>query len=266
MAFPIEFQTLKMSVEGKIWTLEVNRPEALNALNTTVLHEMADALRVVGEMDYEHARCLVVTGSGDRAFVAGADIKEMAGLDREQGLAFAGRGQHLFLELSLMRIPVIAAVNGFALGGGLELALACDFIIASEKAKFGLPEVGLGLMPGFGGTVNLATAVGLRRAKEMTYTGKVINAQEALSIGLINSLVPADQLRAEVMKVANMIAEKSPIGVTKSKQSINEAYFLETESALKIEANHFSDLFSTTDMREGTRAFMEKRKPKFLGE
>mgnify|MGYP000069418604 CR=1 FL=1 len=262
----MEFQTLRMKSEERIWTIEIHRPEALNALNSQVISDLSDALRTVGEMDFEHARALIITGAGEKAFVAGADIKEMADISEPEALAFSQRGQHLFLELSVLRIPVIAAVNGFALGGGLELALACDFIWASERAKFGFPEVSLGLMPGFGGTVNMAKAVGIRRAKELTFSGQIIDAQEAWRIGLVNRVVSSEALMAEVRKLALTMAEKAPHGVARSKQSIREAYVLNPEAALKVEAKHFSELFLTQDMREGTKAFMEKRKANFTGE
>lgn len=257
-----------LRLEGQpngVWTLTIQRPEALNALNSMVLNEMADALRQIGEMDYHDARALIITGAGEKAFVAGADIKELADLDEEGGRQFAMRGQSIFHELSLLKIPVIAAVNGFALGGGCELALGCDFIYASENAKFGLPEVSLGLIPGFGGTVRMSRAIGLRKARELTYTGQVISAAEALSMGLVNKVVPLAELMPAVMKTVETLLTKAPIAVGVAKTSINQAWDLDIEAAQKNEAEIFAELFNTEDVREGTKAFVEKRKAEFKG-
>lgn len=248
-----------------VWVLTINRPEALNALNSEVLNEMGEALRQVGEMPYEAARALVITGAGEKAFVAGADIKEMKDLNEDQALQFAQRGQSIFHELSLLKIPVIAAVNGFALGGGCELALGCDFIYASENAKFGLPEVSLGLIPGFGGTVRLARAIGLRKAKEMTFTGQMINAAEALSMGLVNKVLPQAELLPTVFKTVEAIKNKAPIALSGAKSSIYQAWDMDVEAAQRNEAQVFSELFSTADMLEGLTAFTEKRKANFQG-
>ncbi len=249
-----------------VWLLKVNRPEALNALNSTVLNEMGEALRQIGEMDYEDARALIITGAGEKAFVAGADIKEISELDEERAAVFAQRGQSIFHELTLLKIPVIAAVNGFALGGGCELALGCDFIYAAENAKFGLPEVSLGLIPGFGGTVRMARAIGQRRARELTYTGGMITAQEAHVMGLVNKVVPAAELMATVMKTVEMILAKAPIAVGASKKSINQAWDLDVEAAQRNEAEIFAELFTSEDVKEGTTAFIEKRKANFKGQ
>lgn len=269
MAF--EFQGLRLVNEGPVWTLTVHRPDALNALNSVVLNEMAEALRLISELPFDSARVLVITGAGEKAFVAGADIKEIADLAldpaaaEEQARAFAQKGQSIFHELNLLKIPVIARVNGFALGGGCELALACDFIVASENAKFGLPEVSLGLIPGFGGTVRLARAVGQRRARELTYTGGMISAVEAERMGLVNKVVPAAELDKTVQGVVAQILSRAPVAVAQAKRSINRAWDLEIEEAQRFEAECFSELFTTSDVREGTRAFIEKRKPDFKG-
>lgn len=252
-------------VQDGVWLLKINRPEALNALNSEVLNEMGEALRQVGEMPYEAARALIITGTGEKAFVAGADIKEMRDLNEDQSLQFAIRGQSIFHELSLLKIPVIAAVNGFALGGGCELALGCDFIYASENAKFGLPEVSLGLIPGFGGTVRLARAVGLRKAKELTFTGQMITAAEALTMGLVNKVLPQAELMPAVLKTVEAIKSKAPIAVASSKKSIYQAWDMDVEAAQKNEAEIFSELFNTEDMKEGLTAFTEKRKANFQG-
>lgn len=265
MAF--EYQNIKLeSKENGLWLLTLNRPEALNALNSGLLNEMADACRQISEMSLEDAKALVITGAGEKSFVAGADIKEMLDMNEDQALQFAKRGQSIFHELNLLKIPVVAAVNGFALGGGLELALACDFMIASENAKFGLPEVSLGLIPGFGGTVRLARAVGIRKARELTYSGEMINAAQALELGLVNQVVPLADLMPTVLKKVELILQRSPLAVAESKKSINQGFDLETEAALENEAQIFGALFASLDTKEGTRAFVEKRKPVFKGE
>lgn len=260
------YQTIQLEQKANgVWLLTVSRPEALNALNSTVLNEMGEALRQIGEMDYADARALIITGAGEKAFVAGADIKEIHDLDEEKALAFAQRGQSIFHELTLLKIPVIAAVNGFALGGGCELALGCDFIYASENAKFGLPEVSLGLIPGFGGTVRMARAIGQRRARELTYTGAMLSATEAQAAGLVNKVVPQAELMNTVMKTVETILAKAPIAVGAAKFSINQAWDMDVEEAQKNEARIFADLFTSEDVKEGTGAFIEKRKAEFKG-
>ncbi|WP_347358904.1 enoyl-CoA hydratase-related protein [Bdellovibrio sp.] len=260
------FSTIKLEQKSNaVWLLTIHRPDSLNALNSTVLNEMGEALRQIGEMDYSDARALIITGSGEKAFVAGADIKEINALDEEKALAFAERGQSIFHELTLLKIPVIAAVNGFALGGGCELALGCDFIYASENAKFGLPEVSLGLIPGFGGTVRMARAIGQRRARELTYTGGMITAAEAQTMGLVNKVVPQAELMNTVMKTVEAILVKAPIAVGSAKYSINQAWDMDVEEAQKNEARIFAELFSSEDVKEGTGAFIEKRKAEFKG-
>jgi enoyl-CoA hydratase len=251
--------------EHGVWFLTLNRPQALNALNSQMLNEIGDAVRQLAEMDYDHAKVLVVTGAGEKAFVAGADIKEMSDLNCDQAQAFAQKGQSVFHEFNLLKIPVIAAVNGFALGGGCELALACDFIIASDNAKFGLPEVSLGLIPGFGGTVRLANAVGVRKAREMTFTGELITAADAKSLGLVSTVVPQAELIPTVLKKVEMILAKSPLAIGLSKKSINQACDLEIEKGLQNESEIFGSLFESSDSKEGMTAFLEKRKPTFLG-
>lgn len=265
-----DYQTIKLEVskdvvESAIWIMTLNRPQALNALNLQMLNEMADAIRQLSEMDFDHAKALVITGSGEKSFVAGADIKEMMDMTTEKAKAFAERGQSVFQEFNLLKIPVIAAVNGFALGGGFELALGCDFIIASDKAKFGLPEVSLGLIPGFGGTVRLLQAVGLRKAKELTFTGEMITADEANRLGIVSQVVPAEELMATVIKKIQMMLKQSPLSIAAAKKSVLEAYDLNIDSGLKNEAEIFSKLFSSEDTKEGTLAFTEKRKPLFKG-
>lgn len=261
-----EYHNIKLEPQANgVWLMTLNRPEALNALNSALLNDMAEGVRYLSELSLEDAKALIVTGAGEKAFVAGADIKEMVSLNEDQAMQFAKRGQSIFHELSLLKIPVVAAVNGFALGGGLELALACDFIVASENAKFGLPEVSLGLIPGFGGTVRLTRAVGIRKARELTYSGEMINAQEALSLGLANHVVPQAELMTAVMKKVDLILTRSPLAVAEAKKSVNQAFDLETEAALQNEAQIFGRLFNSDDTREGMKAFTEKRKPNFKG-
>ncbi len=262
-----EYQNIKLeNKENGLWILTIYRPDALNALNSHVLNEMADAFRQLSEMGFEDNKALIITGSGEKAFVAGADIKELLDMNQDQAMQFAKRGQSIFHEINLLKIPVIAAVNGFALGGGLELALACDFIIASENAKFGLPEVGLGLIPGFGGTIRLTRAVGIRHAREMIMTGEMINATQALQLGLVNHVVPQKDLLEACLKKIEVILTRSPLAVAQAKKSINQAFDLATEPALENEARLFADLFLSQDTREGAKAFTEKRKPIFKGE
>ncbi len=264
MAF--QYQNIKLEPkENGLWILTLNRPEVLNALNIALMDEMADAIRQMSEMSFDDVKALLITGAGEKAFVAGADIKEMMEFNEDQAIDFAKRGQSIFHELNLLKIPVIAAVNGFALGGGLELALACDFIIASENAKFGLPEVSLGLIPGFGGTVRLAGAVGIRKARELIYSGEIINAAQALELRLVNQVVPLSELINTVTKKVEMISSRSPLAVAEAKKSINQAFDSETEAALKIEAEIFASLFATYDAKEGRKAFVEKRKALFKG-
>jgi enoyl-CoA hydratase len=261
-----EYQTIKLdALEKGVWVLTLNRPQAMNALNSMMLNEVGDAVRQLSEMDYDHARALIITGAGEKAFVAGADIKEMTDLKPEEAEAFSRKGQSVFHEFNLLKIPVIAAVNGFCLGGGFELALACDFIIASENAKFGLPEVSLGLIPGFGGTVRLSNAVGIRKARELTFTGELINTAEAQKYGLLSNVVSLAELIPTAMKKIEMILSKSAVAVNLAKKSINTARDMDTEKALFNEAEIFGSVFETADSKEGMTAFLEKRKPAFTG-
>lgn len=262
----LNYKHLITTSENALWTLKINRPKALNALNGDVLDEVGDFLRQLSEMEFEHARGLIITGEGPKAFVAGADIKELNSLDEAGAVHFAQKGQTVFHELNLLKIPVIAAVNGFALGGGCELALACDFIYASKNAKFGLPEVSLGLIPGFGGTVRLARAVGIRKARELVYAGEMITADEAFTMGLVSRVFETtDEMMAEAKKKMDLIFTRGPLAVASAKNSINRAYDLDIEEAQKYEAAMFAKLFQSEDVREGTSAFIESRKPAFKG-
>lgn len=262
----MNFQTLKLENDGAIWTLTINRPESLNALSSKVLSEIKEAVASLSSKSFAEAKCLIITGSGEKAFVAGADIKEINSLDGPGAKTFALEGQSVFRALENLQIPVIAAVNGFALGGGLELALACDFIYASENAKFGLPEVTLGLIPGFGGTVRLARDIGLPKSKEWIFTGNMVSAAEALQMGLVNKVLPLPELMPAAKKIADTVALRAPVAVKRAKMSAQSAYDLNIDDGMKFEAEQFSHLFSTSDVQEGTKAFLEKRKPVFKGQ
>jgi enoyl-CoA hydratase len=257
------YEHLIIKVEDSIGFLTVNRPAALNALNTAVLNELYKALQDI-ETD-ENIRVLVITGAGEKSFVAGADITELATLNALQGKYFVANGHRTMSALQKLPIPVIAAVNGFALGGGLELALACDFIYASEKAKFGLPEITLGLIPGFGGTQRLARIIGKNMAKELIFTGKMISADEAFQLGFVNKVIPSDQLMGEVVHTAKTIAAKGKVSLNAAKQAINQGLNVDLETACGIEIDAFGLCFASEDAREGTQAFLEKRKPQFKG-
>jgi enoyl-CoA hydratase len=243
--------------------LTIHRPRVLNALNREVLKELQDTLAVL-EKDPQ-VKVTVLTGAGEKAFVAGADIAEMAGMEPSAALALARQGQQVLLAIERMTKPVIAAVNGFALGGGLELALACDFIYASENARFGLPEVTLGIMPGFGGTQNLARLIGPKRAAEMVFSGRTITAVKALEWGLINHILPADELLEETKKAALQIAANGSLGVAAAKDALVSGLNMSKEDGFRYESTLFATLFATADQKEGMSAFLDKRKPDFKG-
>ncbi|MGK5087666.1 enoyl-CoA hydratase-related protein [Bdellovibrionota bacterium FG-2] len=245
-----------------ICVVKVARPIALNALNTETLLELRTAL--AGVAKNPAVRVVVFTGDGEKSFVAGADIREMKDLNATGGISFAQLGHSVTKLLELMNKPTIAAVNGFALGGGTELAVSCDFILASDKAVFGQPEVGLGVIPGFGGTLRLAKFVGFPMAKELIFSGRRINAQEALALGLVNHVFPAEGFMDKVLEIARSISAQSLSAIVKAKQLLNE--FSETTGLnfkLDVEAHAFGQLFGTHDQKEGMSAFVEKRKPAF---
>lgn len=259
----MNFEQLTIKKEGSVVVALISRPEALNALNQIVLRSLAALLDWVdGATD---VRALVLTGAGEKAFVAGADIKQFENMTPAAAEDFGRAGQTLFDRLSSCRVPVIAAVNGFALGGGLELALACDFIYAADNARFGLPECTLGIMPGFGGTVRLPRRIGAGLARELAMTGNMLTAQEALACGLANKVVPSAELLGEAMKCANTIALRAPLAVAAIKKSIHEGASMTEADANKLEAKLFGQLFATADRTEGVHAFIEKRKPVFKG-
>ena len=252
------YENIIFEMEGNVAVIKFNRPKALNAINQAVLSELADALDKI-EAD-SSVRVLVLTGEGDKAFVAGADIGHLTKLNPLQSRTFSRDGQELFFRFEMLPIPVIACVNGFALGGGCEIAMSCDFIYASSNARFGLPEINLGLIPGFGGTQRLSRLVGPGIAKELIFTGAAIDAGEALRIGLVNKVVPADGLIEYVTKMAGKVAANGPTAVRMAKTCINRGLDsnLTTGNSYEIEA--FNVCFSSGEPAEGTRAFLEKRK------
>ena len=249
---------IEYTVEGYVGIITLNRPKALNALNADVLAELKSTLEGV---DLESVRALIITGAGDKAFVAGADIAAMSTMTREEGTAFGKFGNDIFLMIENFPIPVIAAVNGFALGGGNELAMCCDIRICSENAVFGQPEVGLGITPGFGGTQRLARLVSPGMAKELIYSARNIKAQEAYRIGLVNAVYPQEELMPAAMKLAQRIAANAPIAVRECKDAINRGLQTDISRAVEIEECDFGSCFGSEDQREGMRAFLEKRKP-----
>jgi enoyl-CoA hydratase len=259
----MNYENILFQVQDGVGVLTFNRPKALNALNPATLDEVAD---VVGRAAREdEIRVLVLTGAGDRAFVAGADITEFPKLNPLSARLFAEKGQEVFFQIELLPKPVIACVNGFALGGGCEIAMSCDFIYASDKARFGQPEVNLGLIPGFGGTQRLSRTVGRAKAKELCMTGDMIDAQQAKELGLVAKVFPADQLLEETMKVARAIASKSPSVLRSIKRVVNCGVDLDLRNGCALEAEAFGVCFGGEDMREGVSAFLEKRKPQFKG-
>ncbi len=251
----MEFITYE--ADGQIGIITINRPKALNALNSTVLEELDQTLNAV---DLENIRCLILTGAGEKSFVAGADIGEMSTLTKAEGEAFGKKGNDVFRKLETFPIPVIAAVNGFALGGGCEISMSCDIRICSENAVFGQPEVGLGITPGFGGTQRLARLVGSGKAKEMIYGARNIKADEAYRIGLVNNVYPIEELMPAAKKLASTIARNAPIAVRNCKRAINEGLQVDMDQAIIIEEKLFGDCFESCDQREGMTAFLEKRK------
>ena len=259
----MSYENILFNVEEGIATITFNRPKAMNALNSALLGELSQALdQVAGD---EQIRVLVLTGAGDKAFVAGADIKELAVLSPLQAKLVVQKGQGIINKIGSLTIPAIAAVNGYALGGGMEMALGCDFIYASENAGLGLPETTLGLIPGYGGTQRLPRLIGANQAKEMIYTGKMISAQQALAMGLVNKVFPAEELMPAVMKTARSIAEKGKVSIRAAKEAVNFGLNVDLATGLKMEQDGFVTCIISEDAKEGTGAFIEKRKAVFKG-
>ncbi|ACB85449.1 enoyl-CoA hydratase-related protein [Natranaerobius thermophilus] len=252
---------LKEMKNDSVALLKINRPKALNALNVEVLKELYNELQEI-EKD-ETVKCVIITGSGEKAFVGGADIGSMKDMDTVEARKFSEFGNEVMTYIENLKIPVIAAINGYALGGGLELALSADIRIASENAKFGTPEINLGIFPGFGGTQRLPKIVGLHKAKELIFTGEIITAEDAKEANLINKVVKQEELMEVVTKMASKIASKSSIPLKLAKQVINRGYEEPIETGSLMETSSFSVCFSTEDQKEGMEAFLENRKPTF---
>jgi enoyl-CoA hydratase len=256
------YQTLLTTLENGIFTITINRPDKLNALNRQV---MADLDTVLDEVESNaDIKAVIITGAGAKGFVAGADISEFVGLSVEEGKALAQKGQGIFFKIENCSKPVVAAVNGFALGGGCELAMACHFRVAAENAKFGQPEVNLGLIPGYGGTQRLVQLVGKGRALELIMTGNMVDAPSALQMGLVNHVVPADELLNKTRSILEVITTKAPLAIRHSIRAAN-AVFDNDANGYQVEIDAFGHCFGTEDMKEGTSAFLEKRKANFQG-
>lgn len=260
----MSFDNILVESDGAVAVITVNRPKALNALNPQTLSELGRCAQEL--VDAGSTRCLILTGAGDRAFVAGADIAAMEKMSAAEGRSMALHGQAVMRRLELLPIPVIAAVNGFALGGGLELAMACDVILASSTAKFGQPEINLGIIPGFGGTQRLARRIGVGAARLLVYSGDMIAADEALRLGLVNRVVDPAELMNEARKLATSLAGKAPLALKQAKAAINAGVEADLDTGCRYEAESFAVTFATQDRSEGMRAFLEKRPATFKGE
>ena len=257
------YETILFETNGPVAVVTINRPKAMNALSPQVIGEIDRAMAAI-KAD-ESLRAVILTGAGDKAFVAGADIAAMSKMTPLEGRAFARAGQEVLFNMEKLPKPIIAAVNGFALGGGCEIAMACDFIYAAENAKFGQPEINLGIIPGFGGTQRLSRLVGRNWAKELCLTGAIISAEEAKAIGLVNRVFPAGELMAAAMKTAQGMASKGRVSTRAIKELINNGYDMPLERAIPMEAENFATCFASPDQAEGMGAFLEKRKADFRG-
>ena len=256
------YTSLLTEVSENIFTITINRPDKLNALNKLVIEELESAVNeIYGNPEIKSA---IITGAGTKSFVAGADISEFLGLSKQEGMAMAKKGQDLCLKIENSSKPIIAAVNGFALGGGCELAMSCHFRLAADNAKFGQPEVNLGLIPGYGGTQRLAQLIGRGRALELIMTANLVDAPTALSYGLVNNVVPAEHLINKCRSILDTINTKAPLAIAKCIAAVN-ALYTPGKNGYDAEAIAFGDCFTTEDMKEGTAAFLEKRKPVFRG-
>lgn len=259
----MEYKNLLFQVEDNVALITFNRPKALNAMNMETILELNDA---INKCKWEEdIKAVILTGAGDRAFVAGADITEFKGKSPREAMKLAELGHDTLRLMETMEKAAIAAVNGFALGGGIEIAMACDIRLASDKARFGQPEILLGLIPGWGGTQRLARLIGIGRAKELIMTGEQITAQRAYEIGLVNKVFPAEQLMEEARKFAQKLIGMPAFAIKMAKYAINYGYDLALDNARNLEIQCFSQCFSTEDLREGVAAFLEKREPKFMG-
>lgn len=257
------FENIKIEKDGQVAILTIDRPKVLNALNDATIAELSAGFDLLGRDENVHV--IILTGGGDKAFVAGADIGELAVCDVQGGIAKSKRGIDLLFKMENLPKPIIAAVNGFALGGGCEIAMACDFRIASDRAQLGQPEVTLGIIPGYGGTQRLARLVGAGMAKRLLYTGDRIKADEALRIGLVEEVVPADQLMTRCREIANTIASRGPLAVATVKKAVNFGLNVDLPSGCEYEITHFGAICASADQKEGCAAFLEKRKPSFTG-
>ena len=258
----MSYQTLQTSLENNTYIITINRPEKLNALNNTVIEELSAAIdEVYNNIEIKSA---IITGAGEKAFVAGADISEFLRLDKSEGEALARKAQQMvFDKIESSPKPIVAAVNGFALGGGCELALSCHFIIASDNAKFGQPEVNLGLIPGYGGTQRLVQLVGKNRAMQLIMTGEMIKAEDAHQYGIVNKIVSQKNLLDETKEILQVIHTKAPLAITKVIECVNN--FDHTQQGYDFEIKKFGECFATEDLKEGASAFLEKRKAEFKG-
>jgi enoyl-CoA hydratase len=259
----MEYKNIIFKIEEQIATITFNRPEVLNALNEASLKEFSHAIDNVAENG--DISVLILTGAGDKSFVAGADITEFLTFNALKAKLFSEMGHSIVNKLQEMPIPVIAAVNGFALGGGCEVVIACDFIYASENAMFGLPEINLGIIPGFGGTQRLPRLIGKNRAKEMIFTGKMVPAAEAQTMGLVNKVCAQDELMDDVLNVAKIIVAKGKVSLRAAKQAINTGMDVDLKTGCRIEIDAFAICLASPDAKEGTQAFLEKRKADFKG-
>ena len=250
---------INYEVDGKIAVITISREKALNALNSQVLEELDQTL---DNIDLDAIRCVILTGAGEKSFVAGADIGEMSTLTKAEGEAFGKKGNDVFLKLAKLPIPTIAAVNGFAVGGGCEISMSCDIRICSENAMFGQPEVGLGITPGFGGTQRLPRLVPMGMAKQLIFGARNIKADEAFRIGLVNAVYPQEELMEQAKKLANGIAAQAPIAVRNCKKAINEGYQMDIDSAVALEEKLFGDCFETEDQKAGMGNFLAPKEEK----
>ena len=262
------YTTILTALENGIFTITINRPDKLNALNAAVFNDLEAA---IGEVYVNpDIKSVIITGAGPKAFVAGADISEFTGLTRDEAIVLAKRGQHVFLKIENSKKPIVAAVNGFALGGGCELAMACHFRLCSENAKFGQPEVNLGLIPGYGGTQRLTQLVGKGKSMELQMTAHMVDANEALQLGLVNYVTTAESLLERTRDILTIIHSKAPVAVSKIIECVNVAVLSDSaytngKSGYDKEVESFAECFDTEDMKEGTTAFLEKRKANFKG-